>query len=1573
MTPAEYLLANGYDPSKYTIDAEGYPTPLPPKKKIGALATIGANAGRSMLPALAALKAGAEVGGATSATMSPYVGVPAGIIAALAAGFGANKLQGAALDAVAPSVNEFVDESRAQNPVAGYIGDFIPNALAMKPDIKGVRALANAMTPGFARTPAGTAALVNVGANVAGSTAGQLAKMSQGGDFSLGEFAADTALGTLFNEPTKLGRRLGFESTRSVSDMKTPNDLEASQIDAAFNRAASAPSDPMSRPTSLEPDAVPVGEAAGPTYVPSEAAYERWWRSNAEPTVDIIAQAAKQHKLRLPKERIAEIANEPYAAEIAAGNYENWPEFVAMQSERALESALNTGKINEAWLRSSDEGYSEYTETPVVDKKTGQVKKFDAQPPRFEDMPERYPVMSAEEVAAQQATAAERAAKLTEIREKNARLLAENRAKQAANEQAMLGQQMGAERERLANLRSILQGEEQRLLALQAKAERSLARGNTRAAESIPAVDEPLTPREDWLNPTDDDIAAVQLNDEDLALRANEQRLTDDQNMKQLEEAQALVDETVKERTTGEAELAETQRQWGRKLPDADEQRAKMEQLRKNEETARQIRDELYARFQKDIDSGEAAGPLTQAQLDAVTDILNKRGVRVKLADIDANGVWEQVGNDVTVTINPMTARLDTLIEELGHDTFNRSATPWMQKKLSAAIEENARYKSELARRLAAGEDPQRAEDIAREEGLMDVFRMRTGADKAELASWWKAFKGSMKAMVGAKLSPEDAMAWLHYATHENVPWNTRGGAKGVTGAETREQPLDPFNSVVGKLRQTSPQHAKVADDVKSAYETRDYLEGQLRRYFEPALAAAPESVRVSVLDKMHRQMETNTPATFTAEERPLADGIRKFLKSIPDMYNAAGFKIRSDSGILRDRAAWDNYFPSHRQSDEVQSIFRDASRVAERQPLVDEFLRYTEDWYIKNGSTPEEAKAKAADQLDKEIGAKQGGAASYDASFAGSRRPIGPPLPPSWRSRDLASVLENYTQRTATDFAFQKHVESQADTMASLGAKTWLNGAPIDAATLRANAPLNNEPSVQTLLRSYNRIPTQMGNRAVQGASQLVGSLALAHVSKAKDLTGTTFGWLKYLQGSDYLPGALDFAGRLSDWGAQAARSYDSGLNRRDSEAQMRAVVGTGEKVGDWMTKAAETITKYTGINKLEQASRTIAQAAGETFVAIARPQAMSGNKKYAEFFDKLSPDWRSRTDADLAAQFGRLMQGTYDARSVPAWALEGPAAPFFVWNRWSLGQYNNFKQFAMEPLMRGDAKPLIGHLLIGMLGGSAVDAVSQWMNNRDGRDVKWDELQAWLQEHEADGNVYELAGEKMMNLMQHVGTFGYMGDLVKSLTESLGSGSPQLPATMPLAGFVNDGFKRATAAIKALDEGQDFGLVMREALKDEAYSASQIARTARNWLDEDLTMEANDKRRMRLFDKLNGESGSGNAFAISYSNVGEKKLDKATMDDDIAGIAGDLVTQAATESTSQEEFRDRLRKLTTSQRGIMPTRPTKAAEYLKWLTDIDPALATDVDYRAKSAKELDRYKDVLVRQAAQGQTIGH
>jgi hypothetical protein len=459
----------------------------------------------------------------------------------------------------------------------------------------------------------------------------------------------------------------------------------------------------------------------------------------------------------------------------------------------------------------------------------------------------------------------------------------------------------------------------------------------------------------------------------------------------------------------------------------------------------------------------------------------------------------------------------------------------------------------------------------------------------------------------------------------------------------------------------------------------------------------------------------------------------------------------------------------------------------------------------------------------------------------------------------------------------------------------------------------------------------------------------------------------LVYMPAGEYTSGLIDFTNRLGNWAALKERSYASGLNKRDAAQNMRQVLGIAEDSVGFMDKVARVISKGTGLNQLESVARTIAQAWGETVVKYNKNLALGGDKNALKMLDTLSPDWRTRTDADLSAQVGRLLQGSYDMRQLPASVLEGAAAPYLTWSKWSIGQYDAFRKYALQPAMQGNVKPLIGQLLIGVLGGGAVSAVQEWLNNREGKDVSWKELESWMKQNQgqlgSDGG--QLLAQKLLTMAQKLGTFGFAGDIAKMTVDAAAGGSSQGVATMPALDAIYDVSKRAAAAGKALDDGEDFGLVLQTLLKDSVIGHMQVARVARNWLDEDENMRYDDRRRRRLYDELMGLPSKGGAFAVNYSNLSEREFERGDIGRRTGEEAMSLVSRARQEATSPEDYASRIRKLKTSQNQIMPSmerQPMKAARYLSWLEGVEEGKGGETVKRYMIREQEDKYRKSLI-----------
>lgn len=978
---------------------------------------------------------------------------------------------------------------------------------------------------------------------------------------------------------------------------------------------------------------------------------------------------------------------------------------------------------------------------------------------------------------------------------------------------------------------------------------------------------------------------------------------------------------------------------------------------------AEQARDEIESRMSRP--AGSPAQALTQAELAKMTQVAAKRGLEVHFEDLGENRgqyVISTKEGQPLLKVNPLTATMDTIAHEVGHDVFNRSASKGMKESLIETALGSEAYKRELALRLEQGASPEQAHSIAAEEGIVDAFaKAGNKTDASDVRSWFKAFKASVKHLAGAKLSPEDAIAWMHYATHNDTPWS---GLKSRAGDGVRNQgpslgPLDPEQK---KLSRINP---VVGDAFTAAFNTRDRKMGELSSKLEK-VAALSELQKRELLKHLENESDTNT---LVAPPAALADAYAQirgeFIPEVPRMFNDAGFGIRTAKGF---RAHGENptYMPLHHISPDVREVLTTKQGSPEYAGLKKDFIDWTRDYLIKGGMPVADATTEAVSRFEKEVTEyNRKPDASETLGFAGVRKPEGATLPPSWRSDDLMGNLSNYIKRSATDFASQSHIESSPEVMAALGAKKFGADKEIPSEVLETTPNIVSHPVLQNVLRDYHG--RMADNSTLADVGRVVSPLALGPISRSVDVMTTGLKGLAYLRPSEYVDGAINFSKNLFDWSALMSRSHQSGLNRLDTGANMRHVMGVGDANVNFMTRFASGLNKFTGLDKLESGARAIAQNWGETIVAMKRSQALAGDQKSVEFLDTLSKDWRTRDDLDLAAQVGRLLQGSYDTRQLPGWMLDGGLAPFLTWSKWSAGQLQAFNDFAVAPLLKGDAKPLVGQLLIGILGGSVVQQVQEWMNNRQTRDVNWKELEAWADQNKGEIGTpgSQLLASKLLTLSQRMGTFGFAGDLVKGVVEAAAGQSPQGVLHNPAIEGIFNTSKYGAAAIAAISSGEDVGAVLGKLTKDLAVNNSQVVRAARNWIDTDENLAYNDRRRQNLFNFLSGQGAGNNTFAVSYKDLAEKEFDKTKEPADMVAQAGSLIEKAAENATSQEDFIARLRKLGTSQNGIMPNprrQPDKAFRYLKWVHDAegaDEARSTqqrwlEEDARAKYRKSL-------------------
>ena len=1474
MTQAQYqwLKNNGYDPTVYDVDDQGniFENPVQKPEVMSPLRAGLTSFAGSVLPSAAGLGS-AKLGMMAGAPFGP-VGVGLGAIGGgLAGGYLAGKGQEAVLENYAPEAIAEMQRAQTDQPVASYVGGFAPSALAFRPSLQGMSSLLRPTAGGAATMrealtrPEFLAPAMNVAANVAGSTAGQLVNMSEGGEFSGPRFAADVALGTLFNKPTRLGRAMGFQDT--------PENVRLPDPDLAEARARKQ-TIPTETAEVLSPESVGVGQQRRTLNAPR---FDESGRLLNQPFADVEIDISPEG-----------VGRQPGALERPF-----------IEAESAQRQLPNEGR--------KQLGYDpEQREAFIADKADESLENAFKQ---LEGPAEDRPAASA----------------LTEDAKAAQDLL--NEAKQTGNQ------------ENIAAAQEIYDDISKRFSRAGEEASNSITQEDINRANEIANRRGLKIELERTFADDGQEVRGMFLVDKktgDRVIRINPFMATADTAIHEIGHdvfrgvtskgmRRSLMDTAI-DSPAFKSELAARQ----------DEVRAG----RLSEQQARDIALEegLIQAF------GERLPNVSRSELRqwfAAFKANIKRITTGKMSPEDALAWMHYASTEAVPWKGVAVGKPGEERMQRGPELFgltNEDFAPSNDPKFLHAthLEQNNPTGLRVAVRESSGK----------------VTVGKLGELHMDLPAVTENSEFGFVDKAGNFLTREQASA---QRANPDIRYQRGIGSEIKTPAE-----LDYLASKGGPF-------ADVATNVKAAYNTRDFKQGQWSSKYS-LTTALPEEARVRLLNHLAGEFDSGIRSTPASDIRAAYDQLRnEYLPAIVNDYNAQGFTVRDTAG-QRARGTNPTYFPLHAVADEVTNILTTKQGSPEWDKLKADFLNWNTQLRQADGASLAEAQRYADEKFQERVGitSKPPGIES-GIPFSGARKPEGYPLPPSWRSNDIIDILNNYTRRSATDFAYQQHVESSPVAMAALGAKTMVNNQPIPANVLQSTPLIINEPSVQSVLREYRGTPAQRTEGALQSFGRFVSAATIGPVSKVGDIGTSMFKGLAYLQGSEYAAGLADFTKRIGDWAALKERSYASGLNKRDAAENMRQVLGIAEDSTAFMDKAARVLSKATFVNDIESAARVIAQGWGETIVGINKKLALGGDKNATQMLDTLSPDWRTRSDADLAAQVGRLLQGSYDMRQLPASVLEGAAAPYLTWSKWSIGQYDSFMKYALQPAMQGNMKPLIGQMLIGVLGGGAISAVQEWLNNREGKDITWKELESWMQQNQgelgADGG--QLLGQKLLSMAQKMGTFGFAGDLVKMTIDAYAGGASQGVATMPAIDAIYDVSKRAAAAGKALDDGEDFGLVLKALLQDSLTGHVQALRVARNWLDEDENLRYDDRRKRRLFDELSGLPSKGGTFAVNYSNLSERDFERGEITEKTGEEAFELVSRAREEATSREDYASRIRKYKTSQNQIMPSmerQPEKAARYLSFVEGAEEGAGAETMRRYMTREYENKYRKSLI-----------
>ena len=1656
MTQEQYkwLQDNGYDPAVHDVDDQGniFENPInqPQQKEVmSPLRAAGTSFLGNLLPTGGAMAASAPF--LPLAASAPPIGIPLMLGAGLLGGYGTGKLQQAGLERFAPEALEEMQRAETDQPVMSYLGGFAPNALTMRPSVKGLSGLLRPTVRGeetlrqALSKPGFLEPAINVGANVAGSTAGQLLDMSQGGEFSAPRFAADVALGTLFNKPTGLGKRLGFQDTPE-NIQEAPGDLAKARDRAEF--MANVPKDFITPRAErgaqdIVKPGVNIGLEAPDRYFTPEgkpltekayaADYSKWWKSEAKPTTELLKAKADEVKAQIPKDRLKELSNDPEVGEVLRDT-SKMEAFVAKQADQTLEDVFQMMESRKA---------EEISRTEEASK----AQQMQAEKARVEAEQNAIEIKKLQDLEASQALSDEAAARLQVLKSRRAELLYANKDQgplQLKNIREQSDPAIAQAQKEVADARAIAEDIWTRLQRAEGEQSNKITQEDINLATEL-ANRRGLKVQLDRAFAGSQEVRGMYLIDKntgDRIIRINPLMATADTAIHEIGHdifkgvtnkgmRRSLMD-TALDSPAYKAELAARMKEgmteqgardialeegliqaFGEKMPDINRGelrawfsafKASMKQLVTGKISPEDALAWMHYATTENVPwkgvatakTGDVGGEERLQRAQQETPEFKNWFGESKVVDADGKPLTVYHGTDadftsfkqakegyfgkgIYLTPNPDTAS-GYAASSAGGDTRGEGGNVM---PLYASIKNPMSVVDDGFTIL----------------GPIEVLKKLGYSEDKALAMFEKAMesKGNLTGELQTKLKLQgyDGIITNHpdgtireiiafYPTQIKSATGNRGTfdpsnpdiryQRGPAGkaADAVKAGVDKTLGEIDQITRRGGIFETVGRAMTRAYNTADSMLGKARSLGGTItkLNYGDATKLTSHLYNEYRNQQLLTPAPeIAAAYKEWRTQAKAFWV---DETNKAGFQIMTGKGP-RDRIESEYWMPAHKLSDEAREILANKIGTPEYQKLKDDYLRDATDDYLSQGKVMAKAQEKALVDFEEQRAlANKTFDPSAPATFAGSRKPMGRPLPESWIEKDFRKLYETYNARSAKDYAAQQHFEKSPEVMAALGSKKFFNGQDIPANILQNTDVIAPDPSVQSVMREFSGQPLQMPGKTIRSLGSAASALALQTISRIGDVGGTVTKPLAYIGLGDYGAYMGGMAEKLSNWSKLKARSIESGLNNPNANQDFHQVIGMGEDASKYMQKVLDGIGFITGSSKLESVARTLAQAQGEMIVSINKRKAATGDKDAVRFLDTLNNDWRTQSDMDLAAQFGKMMQGTYDMRQLPAWFLEGGAAPYLTWSKWSMGQMNNFRKFAVEPAMQGNLKPLIAQVLVGMAGGGAIEQIQEWLSGKESKSVKWSELESWARQNEGkigtDGG--ELLLQKFMIMAQKTGTFGFAGDLAMMPINALVGDTQSSVGVFPAAELFADGMKNVAGALTAIDKGEDVGLVLQRFGKNVIVGKTQMARVASTWVDEVFNegsenLRSSDRRKARLFEELSGTGRSNGMFPVSYENLAEQEFERGSVSEKTGEEAFSLVSRARQEATSGEDYASRIRKLKTSQNQIMPSlerQPQKAARYLSFVEGAEPGKGGETLKRYYTRQNEDKYRKSLI-----------
>lgn len=564
------------------------------------------------------------------------------------------------------------------------------------------------------------------------------------------------------------------------------------------------------------------------------------------------------------------------------------------------------------------------------------------------------------------------------------------------------------------------------------------------------------------------------------------------------------------------------------------------------------------------------------------------------------------------------------------------------------------------------------------------------------------------------------------------------------------------------------------------------------------------------------------------------------------------------------------------------------------------------------------------------------GGNKLYNADFTAVRKAQDYGVPESLRETNLLKVVSKYGRRAAQDIAYRRELQDNPKVAAALRLPLP-EGSPNLKDTVDDITPT---PEGQNLLKFIFNDWEHTRNPKVMAATRSVVSGLLGGATGIRNTVATIANTAPYISSTKDVVAFVKALGNLSK---ERLKSIEMGARSGTMDLDRWMTLESPDKVTDTFNKFSEIMRKYQGRDLLENFDRLYAFSLGKELAknAIARGDK-AFLKKFGTLVDKPINEIGEAELDQIAKNFVDRTQGTYDARGLPAGSFEGPLAPFLALSRWSIEKSNVIYKDVITPAITGENfKPLLAYTLGSLLTGTAIRELNELMSGKKAADAS-------LGEAYSEKNPEHFVAA-VISLAQLGGYAGIVFDVAKGLSDIAVSHETPRGLAFPLVDFATDTIGQG---VKDYMTSVDAGANPFDAAKDLIWdiiksSVQNVRLLDSRVVNSENTDRTNKFRDARVYKKLQGEEVPSMDELRSTTRYGQdevKDFKRASSVSDALQLLPQLISKAIEKSAGDPyKLKAELRRIKQNNYQTLPNPTSMPQSFLGMISFLSKTQGVD------------------------------